>query len=66
MKIDVRANVGAMLPKAYPKYLDAATYMSLYNEACVNDGRTPLYDQSTIYNTAMGTNPYRYPDVDFY
>ncbi|MDE6109961.1 MAG: SusC/RagA family TonB-linked outer membrane protein, partial [Muribaculaceae bacterium] len=40
--------------------------MRLYNEACVNDGRSPLYDQSTIYNTAMGTNPYRYPDVDFY
>ena len=20
----------------------------------------------TIYNTAMGTNPYRYPDIDFY
>ncbi|MDE7350817.1 MAG: TonB-dependent receptor plug domain-containing protein, partial [Muribaculaceae bacterium] len=66
MKIDVRANVGAMLPKSYPKYLDAATYMNLYNEACVNDGRSPLYDQSTIYNTAMGTNPYRYPDIDFY
>lgn len=66
MHIDVRANVGAMLPKSYPQYLDAATYMNLYNEACVNDGITPLYDQSTIYNTAMGTNPYRYPDMDFY
>ncbi|MDE6022649.1 MAG: TonB-dependent receptor plug domain-containing protein, partial [Muribaculaceae bacterium] len=66
MRIDVRANVGAMLPKAYPQYLDAATYMNLYNEACANDGRSPLYDPSTIYNTAMGTNPYRYPDVDFY
>lgn len=66
MHIDVRANVGAMLPKAYPKYLDAATYMNLYNEACVNDRINPLYDQSTIYNTAMGTNPYRYPDMDFY
>ncbi|MDE6549053.1 MAG: SusC/RagA family TonB-linked outer membrane protein [Muribaculaceae bacterium] len=66
MHIDVRANVGAMLPKAYPKYLDAATYMNLYNEACLNDGKSALYDQATIYNTAMGTNPYRYPDMDFY
>ncbi len=66
MHIDVRANVGALLPKAYPKYLDAATYMNLYNEACLNDGKSPLYDQATIYNTAMGTNPYRYPDMDFY
>lgn len=66
MKIDVRANVGAMIPKSYPKYLDAATYMGLYNEACINDGKSPLYDDATIYNTAMGTNPYRYPDLDFY
>lgn len=66
MHIDVRANVGAMLPKAYPKYLDAATYMNLYNEACLNDGKSALYDPSTIYNTAMGTNPYRYSDMDFY
>lgn len=66
MKIDVRANVGAMIPKSYPKYLDAATYMSLYNEACVNDGKSTLYDPATIYNTAAGTNPFRYPDVDFY
>lgn len=66
MHIDVRANVGAMLPKAYPQYLDAATYMNLYNEACLNDGKTALYDPATIYNTAMGTNPYRYADMDFY
>lgn len=66
MHIDVRGNVGMLFPKSYPKYLDAATYMSLYNEACANDGKSPLYDQATIYNTAMGTNPYRYPNVDFY
>ncbi len=66
MHIDVRANVGAKLPKAYPQYLDAATYMNLYNEACLNDGKSALYDQATIYNTAMGTNPYRYADMDFY
>lgn len=66
MHIDVRANVGALMPKSYPKYLDAATYMTLYNEACANDGKAALYDPATIYNTAMGTNPYRYPNVDFY
>lgn len=66
MHIDVRGNVGAMLPKAYPQYLDAATYMTLYNEACANDGKPLLYDQATIYNTATVTNPYRYPDLNFY
>lgn len=40
--------------------------MTLYNEACRNDGLSPKYSASDIYNTAMGTNPYRYPNIDFY
>lgn len=66
MHIDVRANVGVNIPKSYPNYLDASSYMFMYNEACRNDGIAERYDASTIYNTAMGTNPYRYPDIDFY
>lgn len=66
MQIDVRANVGVNIPKSYPKYLDADCYMTMYNEACRNDGIAERYDANTIYNTAMGTNPYRYPDIDFY
>lgn len=66
MHIDVRANVGVNVPKSYPKYLDAANYMTMYNEACRNDGIAEKYNASTIYNTSMGTNPYRYPDIDFY
>ncbi|MDR2473862.1 MAG: TonB-dependent receptor plug domain-containing protein, partial [Tannerella sp.] len=66
MKIDFRANGGVYIPKSYPKYLDADCYMTLYNEASINDGITPRYDAATIYNTALGTNPYRYPDIDYY
>jgi TonB-linked outer membrane protein, SusC/RagA family len=66
MKIDFRANGGIYVPKSYPKYLDADCYMTLYNEASVNDGLAPRYDASTIYHTAQGTNPFRYPDVDYY
>lgn len=66
MHIDVRANVGVNVPKSYPKYLDAGNYMTMYNEACRNDGIAEKYNASTIYNTVMGTNPYRYPDIDFY
>ena len=40
--------------------------MTMYNEACRNDGIAEKYNASTIYNTVMGTNPYRYPDIDFY
>jgi TonB-linked SusC/RagA family outer membrane protein len=66
LKVSVRANNGYHVAKAYPKYLGSAEYMTLYNEARVNDGKSPLYSDETIYNTASGTNPYRYPDVDFY
>ena len=66
MQIDVRANTNVYVPKSLPKYLDADCYMTLYNEACRNDGLAERYDAATIYNTAMGTNPYRYPDIDFY
>ena len=66
MRIDVRGNAGINVPKSYPKYLDSDCYMTLYNEACRNDGLSPKYSASDIYNTAMGTNPYRYPNIDFY
>lgn len=66
MEIDFRATMGFDVPKNYSKYLDAASYMTLYNEACRNDGIAERYDAATIYNTAAGTNPYRYPDQKYY
>jgi len=67
LRIDVRANTGLNVAKRYPNYLGAAEYMTLYNEAYANDGHaTPYYDAATIYNTAAGTNPYRYPDMNLY
>lgn len=66
MKISVRANTGVYVDKSYPEYLGAAEYMTYYNQARANDGLDPLYTDEQIYNTAAGTNPYRYPDVDFY
>lgn len=66
LQIDVRANTGFYTPKSYPKYLGSAEYMTLYNEARVNDGLAPLYSDTEIYNSAIGINPYRYPNVDYY
>ena len=68
LKVDVRANTGFYFAKSYPEYLGAAEYMTLYNEAYRNDGHTDkdYYDPATIYYTAQGDNPYRYPDMNFY
>lgn len=65
-RIDIRANAGVNVPKAYPHYLGSAEYMTLYNEARRNDGLAELYSPETIYQFASGKNPYRYPNVDYY
>ncbi|WP_327138715.1 SusC/RagA family TonB-linked outer membrane protein [Niabella yanshanensis] len=66
LTIDVRANTGVNVPKRYAEYLNAAEYMTLYNEASRNDGVTQIYSPELIYNTASGSNPYRYPDLKFF
>lgn len=62
----IRVNNGVFIPKAYPKYLGSAEYMTLYNEARQNDGLSDLYSADDIYNHSTGANSYRYPDVDYY
>ena len=59
LKVSVRGNVSLFTPKEYPTYLGAAQYMSLYNEALANDGKSPVYTDEDIYNYASGRNPYR-------
>lgn len=65
-KINVTAYYGVSLPMQLPKYLSSADYMTLYNEARVNDGLTPLYKKRVIENYRKGHNIYRYPDIDYY
>lgn len=66
LSINVRANTGWHVAKSLPEYLGSAEYMTLYNEARVNDGLAPAYSDEQIYHTANKTNPYRYPDVNMY
>ena len=66
IQIDVNVNSGMYVPKSYPKYLGSAEYMTLYNEALVNDGNAPTYSAQDIYNYGSGLNPYRYPNLDMY
>lgn len=66
LRINVHANGGLYTPKAYPKYVGSAEYMSLYNQARANDGNGPNYSDDDIWHFASGQNPYRYPDFDMY
>ncbi|GAB3027880.1 SusC/RagA family TonB-linked outer membrane protein [Niabella terrae] len=65
-QVDIQVNSGIHAAKSFPRYLGSAEYMTLYNEARRNDGLTDLYSEETIYLHAAGTNPYRYPNVDYY
>ncbi|MDY5065647.1 MAG: SusC/RagA family TonB-linked outer membrane protein [Prevotella sp.] len=66
LKISARANYTMDVAKSFPTYLDGAEYMTLYNQALANDGLSPKFTDEQIYNTAAGTNPYRYPNQQFY
>lgn len=66
LQVQVNANTGFHVAKAFPEYLGSAEYMTLYNEARANDGLDPKYSQMDIYNHASGANPYRYPNVNYY
>ena len=66
LQIKANANTGFHFAKEFPEYLGAPEYMTLYNEARVNDGLDTKYTQMDIYNHAVGANPYRYPNVNYY
>lgn len=66
MEIKVHANTNMDMIKSLPKYLGSAEYMTLYNEAMINDGQVAKYSDAEIYNYYAGTNPYRYANVDMY
>ena len=68
LQIKANANTGWHFAKEFPEYLGSAEYMTLYNEACINDqlASGPKYSQQDIYNHATGANPYRYPNVNYY
>jgi TonB-linked SusC/RagA family outer membrane protein len=65
-RIDVSVDRGFSEPISMPKYLGSAEYMELYNEALGNDGLGPAYSEELIANYRSGSNPYLYPNLDYY
>ena len=41
LQVSVRGNASLYTPKEYPNWLGSAEYMTLYNEALQNDGKSP-------------------------
>ena len=49
-----------------PKFVDAYKYANAYNEALINDGKTPKYSQNELNAFSSGQYPSFYPNVDWY
>lgn len=60
------AEGGMNKPISYPEFLSSAEYMTLYNEALVNDGLPAKYLQADIDNTSSGADPVHYPDESYF
>jgi len=62
-KMRVTAENGYSTPYSYPNFLNAADYMTYFNQARLNDGLSAIYSDQEIDNTRSGLNPVRYPDI---
>lgn len=49
-----------------PSFADGPTYMKLSNEALTTRGSAPVYSDEAIQKTADGSDPYLYPNVDWF
>lgn len=66
-KITATYQQGIGYPVAYPTYLNAYQYATMYNEARQNDGLPPMYSPADLegYRNSSGPNDMRYPNVDY-
>jgi len=65
----IAGSYGTSKARALPDYLNAADYMTKYNEAQQNDGvdiGSLRYTNQDIAATRSGEQQHRYPDNDFY
>lgn len=67
IKVSFNSETSFSQPTRLPKFLDAATYATLYNEAKLNDNpaATPTYSTDAIEAYRNGTNPEVYPNVNW-
>ncbi|MBN2615780.1 MAG: SusC/RagA family TonB-linked outer membrane protein [Bacteroidales bacterium] len=64
-QINATASVGLSSPVGLPEYLDAYDYATLYNEARVNDGLSPVYSQTALDAYKNNSDPVKYPNIDY-
>ena len=66
LNVDVEYGMHSVNRNYLPKWLNAADYATLYNEAARNDGLPEHYSPEAIAFYKSGEAPVRYPDEDMY
>lgn len=65
--IGVRVEANVTTPTSKPEFVDAVTYMNMFNEAVTSQGTgDALYTSDKIYGTMNSLDPYVYPNVNWY
>lgn len=66
VQINVEANQAWSKFTQLPSFVDAPTFMTLYNEGLTMRGRTAQYTSDVIQKHASGADPDLYPNVDWF
>jgi TonB-linked SusC/RagA family outer membrane protein len=62
----IKYNRGLRTPTMLPEMMNAVDYSKANNQALINDGLIPVYPENAIAAYQNGSNPLRFPNVDFY
>ncbi|MEO5891801.1 MAG: TonB-dependent receptor, partial [Ferruginibacter sp.] len=59
-------DIGKQSMTATPDFINSWEAATLYNEALVNEGKSPKYSDAEIQKFKDGSDPERYPNTDWY
>ena len=65
-KVNARFEAGVQSPVSKLKFLNSYETALLVNEALVNDGQAPQFNNASLEHFRLGDDPYGHPDVNWY
>lgn len=65
-QISYRGEASRLNPTRRPRYANSFDYLSLYNEAFRNEGKTPEFSDEVLEMYRTGADPDLYPSVDWW
>ncbi|MCY4778661.1 TonB-dependent receptor [Sphingobacterium sp. UT-1RO-CII-1] len=63
--IAFRTEHSILKPTRLPKFVGSADYLTLFNEALINDGEAPIYSDELINNYSLGADNDLYPNTNW-